>query len=47
LSSTNVAAPLENWTPLATDTFSPSGGFAFTNSMSADVPQQFYLLKLQ
>jgi hypothetical protein len=46
LSSTNVAAPLENWTSLATNTLSANGTFAFTNPIAADIPQQFYLLKL-
>jgi autotransporter-associated beta strand protein len=39
--STNVAAPLANWTPLLTNTF--SGAFSFTNTTSA--PQMFYLLQ--
>jgi len=47
LSSTNMAAPLANWTLLATNAFSPSGTFSFTNPIATDVPQQFYRLRLQ
>lgn len=47
LSSTNVATPLASWIPLATNAFSPEGNFTFTNAIGGDVPQQFYLLKLQ
>jgi hypothetical protein len=47
LSSTNLAVPLTNWTVLSTNIFDGSGNFNITNSMSPNVPKQFYLLKLQ
>jgi len=47
LSSTNLAAPLTNWTVLSTNTFDGNGNFNVTNSINPSVPQRFYLLKLQ
>jgi hypothetical protein len=46
MASTNIAAPLEAWVPLATNAFDSNGNFVFTNSIGAEIPQQFYLLKL-
>jgi hypothetical protein len=46
LASTNVAAPLANWLPVATNAFSASGTFSFTNAIDSVVPQRFYQLKL-
>ncbi|MGC3958370.1 MAG: autotransporter-associated beta strand repeat-containing protein [Verrucomicrobiota bacterium] len=40
-SSTNVALPVANWTPVATNTF--GGNFSITNTM--DTAQKFYLLQ--
>lgn len=34
LTSTNVAAPLANWAPIATNTFPSNGGFSYTNLIS-------------
>jgi concanavalin A-like lectin/glucanase superfamily protein len=45
LTSTNVAAPLANWTPLSTNAFDGSGNFSVTNAIVPGVPQKFYLLK--
>lgn len=45
LSSTNVAQPLANWTRIATNTFNSSGNFAFTNAVSPNAPQKFYILQ--
>ncbi len=45
LTSTNLAAPLINWTPIATNSFDSLGNFAFTNSINAAQSQQFYLLQ--
>ena len=44
--STNVAAPLINWIPIATNSFNGSGDFSFTvtNVLSSGTPQQFFLL---
>jgi len=46
LTSTNISAPLANWTRLLTNQFDASGNFNFTNSISPDAPQDFYLLQL-
>lgn len=42
--STNLTLPLANWTRLATNVFDSSGGFGFTNAVSAGTPQYFYRL---
>jgi hypothetical protein len=44
--STNVALPLSQWTPLATNTFN-SGSFSVTNTVNPGVPQSFYILHVQ
>ncbi len=46
LSSTNVARPLSQWTRLATNVFSGSGNFQFTNPMNAGAAQQYYRLQM-
>lgn len=46
LTSTNVALPMVNWTPLATNQFDGSGNFAFTNAVSPGTPQLFYRLQV-
>lgn len=45
LTSTNVATPLANWTPLSTNAFDSSGNFSVTNTINPGNPRQFYLLK--
>ncbi len=47
LTSTNVAAPLATWTPIATNTFDANGAFSFTNAINPATPKRFYSLKLQ
>jgi autotransporter-associated beta strand protein len=47
LTSTNVATPLINWTPLVTNVFDVNGAFHVTNIISSDNPQQFYRIQLQ
>ena len=46
LSSTNVALPLASWPVLATNQFSGSGTFSYTNAIEAGEPQRFYLLQV-
>jgi polygalacturonase len=46
LTSTNLALPLEQWTPIATNQFDADGNFVFTNSAPTGVPQEFFLLRL-
>jgi hypothetical protein len=45
LTSTNIALPVAQWTPIATNFFDGSGAFSFTNSAPPANPQQFYLLQ--
>jgi Chondroitinase B/Concanavalin A-like lectin/glucanases superfamily len=45
LTSTNLALPVSNWTPIATNQFDAGGYFSCTNAM-IDSIQQFYLLRL-
>jgi hypothetical protein len=47
LFSTNLALPFSAWTRVATNQCDSLGGFAFTNSLSSNLPQQFYVLQLQ
>ncbi len=48
LMSTNVALPLNQWIPVATNTLIGSGSFTMTctNAVSAGTPQQFYILQV-
>ena len=46
LVSTNVALPLNQWTRIATNPFDNNGDFTFTNPMSPNSAQLFYLLQL-
>lgn len=45
LESTNLLAPLANWTPISTNTFSGSA-FSVTNTVNPHAPQNFYLLRV-
>ena len=45
LVSTNVALPLNQWTPVATNLFDGSGHFIFTNAVNPNSPQAFYRLQ--
>ena len=47
LTSTNLATPLNLWTPVATNQFGSQGQFVFTNTPPTNTPQQFYLLQMQ
>lgn len=46
LSSTNVAAPIANWTTVASGNFDGSGNFSVTNAINASEPQRYYLLQV-
>jgi hypothetical protein len=46
LDSTNLVAPLSNWTILLTNLFDPNGNFNFTNAPDPANPQLFYILQL-
>jgi fibronectin type 3 domain-containing protein len=47
LVSTNITAPLTNWTRLFTNQFDSSGNFNFTNALDPAGPQLFYRLLMQ
>jgi len=49
LMSTNVAKPLVQWTPVATNVLSADGNFTITltNVVNPPVPQRYFILKLQ
>lgn len=45
LTSTNLAASLANWTPVASNVYDSSGNFSVTNVLSHNNPAQFYIIK--
>jgi hypothetical protein len=45
LTSTNLAAPLSNWTPIVTNPFDGSGTFNYTNPIVRSTPRQFIELQ--
>jgi hypothetical protein len=47
LASTNLALPLSQWTPAASNISSTTGNFTITltNAVRASVPSQFYILQ--
>ncbi len=46
LTSTNVGAPISNWTCIATNAFTTNGVISFTNLINIGVPSSFYQLKV-
>lgn len=44
LESTNVALPSSQWPRISTNVFDADGGFAFSNTVTANVPHAFYQL---
>jgi fibronectin-binding autotransporter adhesin len=46
LVSTNLTRPLAQWTPIATNQFTPGGNFSFTNGISPGSLRRFYLLQV-
>jgi hypothetical protein len=47
LASASLAAPLQSWTALSTNTFDANGSFQTTNPINPIIPQLFYRLKSQ
>jgi len=47
LVSTNMTAPLADWTPVLTNQFDNNGDFNFTNGMNTNLPQGFYIIQVQ
>lgn len=45
LSSTNIATPLSNWTPIVTNPFNADGTFDYTNPILPGTPQQYLDVK--
>jgi len=46
LTATNIALPLNQWLPVATNHFDGSGNFIFTNAAQTNVPQTYFLLEI-
>ena len=46
LCSTNLAAPVTNWTRLLTNQFDACGNFNFSNGLDPNAPQKFYLIQI-
>jgi len=46
LTVTNVALPIPQWLPVATNVFDSGGNFTFTNAISPDHQQQFFRLNV-
>jgi len=46
LTSTNVATPIAQWTPVATNIFDSNGNSLWTNTVVPSKPQQFFLIQL-
>ena len=44
--TTNPTLPMVQWTRVATNKFSLTGGYAITNSINPDINQQFYRIGL-
>jgi autotransporter-associated beta strand protein len=47
LTSTNLALPLDEWVPVATNSFDGNGSFSTTNIISPNACQQYYRLQVQ
>ena len=45
--ATNIATPLANWTPVATNAFDINGNFHVTNPITPGSSKGFFLLKVQ
>jgi hypothetical protein len=46
LASTNISAPLSNWSAVQTGAFDSLGNFQLTNGEDPTIPQSFYILQL-
>lgn len=46
LASPDVAAPIANWIPVATNTFGAGGSFNYNHSIESDDPTMFFMLQL-
>ena len=46
LTSTNVALPAVQWTPIITNQFGASGGFGYTNVIQPHMPAQYFRVSM-
>jgi rhamnogalacturonan endolyase len=46
MTTTDLALPLAQWTPIATNAFDTGGNFGLTNIFNANAPQQFFLFQV-
>ncbi len=46
MASTNIALPISQWTPVATNMFDGSGSFRYTNAIEADLPARLFRIAL-
>ena len=42
MASTNIALPISQWSPVATNLFDGSGSFRYTNAIKADLPARYF-----
>ena len=47
LTSTNISQPASLWTPILTNRFGPSGEFSLTNTLSTNLPGQYFQLRVR
>jgi hypothetical protein len=46
MTTTNLALPLANWSPVLTNNFAPDGTFSYRFPVNANEPQRFYQLRM-
>jgi hypothetical protein len=46
MTSTSIALPISQWTPLATSVFDGNGGLRYTNGLNTDSPARFFRIAL-
>ena len=46
MASTNIALPISQWTPVATNQFDSSGSFRYTNAINANLPARYFRIAL-
>jgi fibronectin-binding autotransporter adhesin len=46
LTSTNIALPRGNWSPLVTNQFDSNGNFSFSDTIAPAVPRRFYAIQV-
>jgi len=46
LTTTNVALPVAQWTPIVTNQFGAGGGFSYTNVIQSNMPAQYFRVSM-